>query len=152
MYYFWHFWPIFVHSKCKRSSLRSSMLNATFLRFSNTVYFGSFWNNKNLYPLKSIVFAFSTSPNYIFKIFVHKIQTKQFSVYLMPLHPWMKLHFAVTSEAQFLPRCHTMQLTQFSLIVGKATGKNRVSYSISFSCKMRWFSQWRQKFRFYSLC
>ena len=64
----------------------------------------------------------------------------------MPLHPWMKLHFVTLLQKQFLPRCHTslMQLTQFSLIVGKATGKNRVSYSISFSCKMRWFSQWRQ--------
>ena len=34
---FWHFQPTFVHSKCKRSSLRSQCRMRLFLWFSNTV-------------------------------------------------------------------------------------------------------------------
>ena len=44
---------------------------------------------KILYPLKSIAFAFSTSPNYIFKIFVHKIQQCNFpSTWCHCIHEW----------------------------------------------------------------
>ena len=35
--HFWHFWWTFVHSKCKRSSLRSQCWMRLFWRFSNTV-------------------------------------------------------------------------------------------------------------------
>ena len=37
MCHLWHFWLTFVHSKCKRSSLRSQCWMRLFLWFSNTV-------------------------------------------------------------------------------------------------------------------
>ena len=37
MDHFWHFWWTFVHSKCKRSSLRSQCWMRLFLWFSNTL-------------------------------------------------------------------------------------------------------------------
>ena len=42
MNHFWHFWLTFVHSKCKRSSLRSQCWMRLFLWFSNTVNVDSY--------------------------------------------------------------------------------------------------------------
>ena len=48
MDHFWHFWLTFVHSKCKRSSLRSQCWMRLFLWFSNTVQrSGGGRNHKN---------------------------------------------------------------------------------------------------------
>ena len=43
--HFWPFWLTFVHSKCKRSSLRSQCWRRLFLRFSNTVLLRLFWGH-----------------------------------------------------------------------------------------------------------
>ena len=40
---FWHFWLTFVHSKCKRSSLRSQCWMRLFLWFSNTMCHHKKW-------------------------------------------------------------------------------------------------------------
>ena len=51
MDHFWHFFLTFVHSKCKRSSLRSQCWMRLFLWFSNTVFWLKIrWNLKKIGP------------------------------------------------------------------------------------------------------
>ena len=47
MDHFWHFWLTFVHSKCKRSSLRSQCWMRHFQSFSNIVTVSEYVHYKN---------------------------------------------------------------------------------------------------------
>ena len=146
------FWPIFANYPNQNN--HNSLLSLCFIvwKYANLSYcaflinFGRKWI---LVPFKSIRFAFSTYPNYLYKNNLC-IKFSRAIFRLLECHCihewnyilWLCFRSNFCQDVTLLS-LH-MQLTQFSLIVGKATGKNRVSYSISFSCKMRWFSQWRQ--------
>ena len=102
--HFWHFWWTFVHSKCKRSSLRSQCWMRLFLWFSNTVEVSRFaspyfrkksfpdpvekrltrltiWKRKRCLTRWNI-----TSSNYYFDFWIFLVKFKK----LMTFQDWLK--------------------------------------------------------------
>ena len=83
----WHFQWTFVHSKCKRSSLRSQCWMRLFLRFSNTIRHFFHISGQNVYDSLHIIFAIlDTIRTSFFEGFYPKFMLPSFPWFHYPLY------------------------------------------------------------------